>query len=61
MALFLTELCEINSNYFNLFLFEKNLFPDIRLLFINELISKKFNSQLRSIEHIQQFFNRIQV
>jgi hypothetical protein len=61
MGLFLAELCENNSNYFNLFLFEKNLFADIRLLLIHELISKKFNNQLRSIDHIQQFFDRIQV
>jgi hypothetical protein len=60
MALFLFELCENNSIYLNLFLFDKNLFSDIRLLLINELISKKFSIKLISIDHIKQFFCQIQ-
>jgi len=61
MALFLSQLCENNSTYLNLFLFDKNLFVDIRLLLINELISKKFCLKFISIDHIQQFFCQIEV
>jgi len=60
MALFLCELCENNSIYWNLFLFDKNLFSDIRLLLINELISKKFSIKFISIDLIKQFFCQIQ-
>lgn len=61
MAIFLSELCENNVTYLNLFLFDKNLFTDIRLLLINQLISKKFAIKFYSIDQIKQFFNQIQV
>jgi len=61
MALFLSELCENNINYLNLFLLDKNLFTDIRLLLINELILKKFSIKFISIDYIKQFFCQIQV
>lgn len=61
MALFLSQLCENNSTYLNLFLFDKNLFVDIRLLLINELIWKKFNFKFISINDINAFFRLIQV
>jgi len=40
---------------------EKNLFVDIRLLFINELINTNYSIKLTSIDRIQNFFGRIQV
>lgn len=61
MALFLAGLCENNPVYLNLFLFEKNLLTDIRLLLINELIFKKFHLKLISIGNINDFFRQIQV
>jgi hypothetical protein len=61
MALFLVELCENNSNYLNLVLFDKNLLVDIRLLLINELIFKKFYVKFSSIDYLQQVFSYIQV
>ncbi len=61
MALFLAQLCEEKIDYIKLFLFDKSLFTDIRLLLINELISKKFHRKFISIEHIQQVFEQIQV
>ncbi len=61
MSLFLAELCENNSIYLNLFLFQKNLLADIRLLLINELISKKFHLKFNSIESINEVFRQIQV
>ncbi|CAF4466512.1 unnamed protein product, partial [Rotaria sp. Silwood2] len=42
------------------FLFENNLLPDIRLLLINELASKKFNLKFISINYINEFFRQIQ-
>ncbi|CAF3359507.1 unnamed protein product [Rotaria sp. Silwood1] len=61
MAFFLSELCQENSNYLNVFLFDNNLLSDIRLLLINELILKKFNLKFISINYINEFFRQIQV
>lgn len=61
MAKFLLGLCENNSTYLNLFLFDKNLFADVRLLLINELISTKYSMKFISIDHVQQFFFQIRV
>ena len=61
MSVFLADLCENNSSYLNLFLFDKNLLVDIRLLLINELISRKFSFKLTSIHHILQLFRQIEV
>ncbi|CAF2340715.1 unnamed protein product [Rotaria sp. Silwood2] len=60
MALFLSELCQDNSKCLNVFLFDNNLLPDIRLLLINELASKKFNLKFISINYINEFFRQIQ-
>ncbi|CAF0777980.1 unnamed protein product [Rotaria sordida] len=60
MALFLSELCQDNSKCLNLFLFDNNLLPDIRLLLINELISKSFNLKFMSINYVNEFFRQIQ-
>jgi hypothetical protein len=61
MSLFLAELCKDDLSYLNLFLFDENLFVDIRLLLINELIWKKFNFKFISINDINAFFRLIQV
>ena len=61
MGLFLAELCENNLVLLNLFLFQKNLLADIRLLLINELISKRFHLKFNSIESIKEVFRQIQV
>ncbi|UJR28413.1 hypothetical protein I4U23_009653 [Adineta vaga] len=60
MSLFLAELCHENFTYLNFFLFDENLFVDIRLLLINELISKKFHRKLTSYTEINDFFLQIQ-
>ncbi|CAF3645267.1 unnamed protein product [Adineta steineri] len=60
MSLFLAELCQNNSTYLNLFLFDENLFVDIRLLLINELIWNKFHIKFKSVTHINTFFQQIQ-
>lgn len=61
MSLLLTELCKDYSTYLNLFLFDENLFVDIRLLLINELIWKKYNLKFISINDVNRFFQQIQV
>jgi hypothetical protein len=61
MAVFLTKLCEENSTYTHMFLFDQNLFPDILLLLINELIYNKFDMKLASFNDLEEFFQRIQV
>lgn len=61
MAVFLAKLCEENSTYTHLLLFDQNLFLDIRLLLINELISNKFHMKLTSIDDLEEFFQRFQV
>ena len=61
MSTFLVDLCANNPSYRNLFLSEKNLYIDIRLLFINELINTNYSIKLTSIDRIQNFFGRIQV
>ena len=61
MASFLTKLSEENPAYLHLILFDENLFYDIRLLLINELISNRFDIKLISTDCINQFFHRINV
>lgn len=61
MALFLAKVCEENSTYLNMFLFDENLLPDIRLMIINELVSKKLNIKFRSMDNIAQFYQHIEV
>ncbi len=61
MTLLLLKLCEDNPTYIHLFLFDENLLPNIRLLLINELIGKKFNIKLTSIDNIEKFFHHIEV
>ncbi|CAF3222391.1 unnamed protein product [Rotaria socialis] len=60
MALFLAKLCEENSTYLHLFLFDENLLPDIRLLLISELVWKKFNIKFASTTNIIEFFDHIE-
>ncbi|CAF2813041.1 unnamed protein product [Rotaria sp. Silwood2] len=60
VALFLSDLFQDNSKCLNVFLFDINLLPDIRLLLINELASKKFNLKFISINYINEFFRQIQ-
>ncbi|CAF1037009.1 unnamed protein product [Adineta ricciae] len=60
MSLFLSELCQQDVNYVNMFLFDENLLVDIRLLLTNELISKKFHLKLISANEINQFCQHIQ-
>ncbi|CAM4821042.1 unnamed protein product [Rotaria magnacalcarata] len=60
MALFLAKLCEENSTYLHLFLFDENLLPDIRLLLINELVWKKFNIKFASTANVIEFFDHIE-
>lgn len=59
--MFLAKLSIENSQYRQMFLFDKNLLPDVRLLIINELISNKFSNKLQSINHIEEFFQQIEV
>ena len=61
MALFLSKLCEETSTYLHLFLFDKNLLPDIRLLLINEVIYNKFSTKFMSMDNIGEFFQMIEV
>jgi hypothetical protein len=61
MALFLTNLCGENFAYMNVFLLDKNLLADIRLLLINELIWKKFQIKFYSINHVIEFVRKIEV
>jgi hypothetical protein len=61
MALFLAKLCEENPTCLNLFLFDKNLLCDIRLLLINELIWNRFDIKFISVKHIDEFFRLIEV
>jgi hypothetical protein len=61
MALFLSKLCEETPTLLRLFLFDKNLLPDIRLLLINEFICNKFNIKLISLNYLDEFFQLIEV
>ena len=61
MASFFARLCEEDSTYLHLFLFDENLFPHIRLFLIEELIEKKFHIRISSMDNLEEFFRQIEV
>ena len=61
MARFLAELYQENRTYLKMCVLDENLLIDIRLLLVNELIWKRFEIRLHSIDHINEFFRSVQV
>ena len=61
IAVFLAKLVDDHPMYLHAFLFDQNLFADIRVLLINEIIWKRFQIKLSSIDEINQFFCHVEV
>ncbi|CAF0840192.1 unnamed protein product [Adineta ricciae] len=60
MARFLAELYQDNQTCLKMCVLDENLLIDIRLLLINELIWKRFEIKLHSIDRINEFFRSVQ-